>query len=237
MRALLALVLLGCTTTTAATEPRPDEGPLVVELFTSQGCSSCPPADALLDRIAKAGSVGGRAVVPLAFHVDYWDDLGWPDPYASAAWTERQRQYAEQLGDRVYTPELVVGGAAGMVGSHATRVAKAIAAAPRQQRIAATATWQARALTIEVTAPADADVYVAIWQDGTRTKVPRGENAGETLAADRVVRKLERVASAGTTQRRTIQLDPSWGTSVGAVAFAQRPDRTIIGATVLGRTR
>src|SRR5690606_16241217 len=125
---------------------------------------------------------------PLAFHVDYWDDLGWPDPYASPAWTARQRDYADALGDkRVYTPELVIGGRTGLVGSHALRIKQAIAAAPRQQHIAATASWSRDAVTIDATAPTGANVYVAIYQDGTRTPIARGENAGETLTADRVV--------------------------------------------------
>jgi hypothetical protein len=236
MRALLPLAILGCATT-AASEPRKDDPPLVIELFTSQGCSSCPPADALVNQIARAGQLDGRAVVPLTFHVDYWDDLGWPDPYASAAWTERQREYAAQFKDRVYTPELVVGGTRSMVGSSSLEVTRAIALAPRQQKVAATATWSANALRIEATAPAGADVYVAIWQDGTRTKVPRGENAGETLVSDHVVRRLVRVARAGTTKTATLAIDPSWGTAIGAVAFAQQGDRTIVGATVLPRTR
>jgi hypothetical protein len=237
MRALLPLAILGCTATpTAAGEPRIDEAPLVIELFTSQGCSSCPPADALVNKLAKAGTLGGRAVIPLTFHVDYWDDLGWPDPFASAAWTERQREYASAFHDRVYTPELVVAGGAAMVGSHATRVAQAIAAAPPQKKLTATATWEATGLRVDVTAPANADIYVAIWEDNTKTKVPRGENAGETLASDHVVRKLVRVATKGTTVKRTLAIDPAWGASgatLGAVAFAQQQDRKITGAAAL----
>src|SRR5580704_15663849 len=96
---------------------RAGEAPLVVELFTSQGCSSCPPADRVVNEMAHTGSYDGRPVVPLSFHVDYWNDLGWADPYSLPAWTERQRQYSAALGDdRVYTPELVVGGGAGVVG-------------------------------------------------------------------------------------------------------------------------
>ncbi len=230
--ALLGLAsLLGCTT--ASGQSRADQAPLVIELFTSQGCSSCPPADRLLGRLAHDGSVGGRPVAPLAFHVDYWDDLGWPDPFALPAWTERQRSYAHALGDdRVYTPELVVGGRAGMVGSNVPRVLRAIADAPRQLPITAHATWRPRALTVTATAPAGADVFVAIWQDGTRTKIAHGENAGETLAGDRVVRRLERITAAGTTATRDIAIDPAWGT-LGALVFAQRSDRTIVGATLL----
>jgi hypothetical protein len=241
MRALLPLAILGCTTSPSAAEaPRVDEAPLVIELFTSQGCSSCPPADALVNKLAKAGQLGGRAVIPLTFHVDYWDDLGWPDPFATAAWTERQREYASAFHDRVYTPELVVAGGAAMVGSHGARVAQAIAAAPPQKKLAATATWDAKGLRVDVTAPANADVYVAIWEDNTKTKVPRGENAGETLASDHVVRKLVRVATKGTTVQRTLEIDPTWGASgatLGAVAFAQQQDRKITGAAALPRRR
>lgn len=237
MRALLPLLFVGCATAAGESRAKTDDAPLVIELFTSQGCSSCPSADALLDKLSRAGQLDGRTLAPLAFHVDYWDDLGWPDPYASAAWTERQREYAHALGDKsVYTPELVIGGRTGMVGSHSLRVSQAIAAAPRQQRIAATGTWTSSALTVEATAPAGANVFVAIWQDGTKTKIPRGENAGETLAADRVVRKLVLVAAAGKTEKRTIKLDPGWkGHPLGAVAFAQKPDRAIIGAALLPR--
>ncbi|HUS29766.1 MAG TPA: DUF1223 domain-containing protein [Kofleriaceae bacterium] len=229
-------VLLGCATAASGeTRVEPDQAPLVVELFTSQGCSSCPPADALLNKLAHDGKLAGRPLAPLAFHVDYWDDLGWADPYALPAWSERQRQYARALGDdRVYTPELVVGGRAGMVGSDSTRAHKAIAAAPTQQKLTATASWSAKTVTIEATAPADADVLVAIYQDGTKTKVPRGENAGETLAADRVVRRLERVAPAGKTGKLTLPLDERWG-AIGAIAFAQRADRAIVGSALLSR--
>jgi hypothetical protein len=225
------LFLAACATTSA--EPRTDEGPIVIELFTSQGCSSCPPADAYINKLAHAGQLGGRALAPLTFHVDYWNDLGWADPYSSPVWTERQQGYARSLGDdRVYTPELVVAGGAGMVGSQVSRVERAVAAAPRQAQLAADARWQAAQVIVSATAPDDADVFVAIWQDGTHTKVLRGENQGETLPSDRVVRKLERVAAAGKRGEVTITLDGAWKPG-GAVAFAQRGDRRIVGAKLL----
>jgi hypothetical protein len=238
MRALLlSFVLLGSTIgcSVANGETPRDEAPLVIELFTSQGCSSCPAADKLLDKLARDGAVLGRPIAPLAFHVDYWDDLGWPDPFALPAWTERQRQYADALGDRsVYTPELVVVGRKGLVGSNALAATRAIAAAPKQIKIAATASWKTDSITIEAKAPAGADVFVAIWQDNTKTAIPRGENAGTTLAGDRIVRKLERVAAAGTSATKTIKLDARWGT-VGAIAFAQKADRSIVGSALLPR--
>ncbi len=231
---LLGLPFLALACTSAEGTPRGaggPEGPLVVELFTSQGCSSCPPADKLLDKLAGSGPT----LAPLAFHVDYWDELGWPDPFASPAWTERQRQYASALGDnRVYTPELVVGGKTGMVGSNAALVSAAIGRAPRPALLAATGTWTSSSVEVTATAPADADVLVAIWEDGTKTNIARGENAGETLRGDRVVRRLERVANAG--KRGTIKLAFTAGWKIGgAVAFAQRTDKTIVASALLPR--
>ena len=236
MRYLLPLALFaGCATAAGETMKPSDEAPVVIELFTSQGCSSCPPADALLGRLAKAGHSEGRPVIALAFHVDYWNDLGWADPFSMPAWTARQQQYAHALGgDRVYTPELVVGGGAGMVGSDAGAVARAIKTAPKQQAITASATWSSDAVTVDATSPEDAEVWVAIWEDAPRTNVTRGENEGTAMLGDRVVRKLERVAPAGHTGKVAIALPHEWKAS-GAVAFAQRPDRRIVGARLLPR--
>ena len=232
MRALLLTFLAACGSA-SADRPGGNGAPVVVELFTSQGCSSCPPADALLSSFARTGSVRGRAVVPLAFHVDYWNQLGWADPYSSPAWTARQQSYSHWLGDRsVYTPELVVAGGAGMVGSEAGRIADAIAAAPVQRELAATATWSPRSLVVDATAPADAELWVAVWEDAPATAVPRGENAGATLVTDRVVRALAKVAAPGQAGRAVVALDLGWKPS-GGVVFAQRGDGHIVGARVL----
>jgi hypothetical protein len=238
MRARHALCLLGLPLACARAggEPRPAaEGPLVIELFTSQGCSSCPPADQLLSRLATAGTLGDRALAPLAFHVDYWNDLGWADPYSSPAWTERQRQYSRAIRDaRVYTPELVVGGASGVIGSNLAAVTEAVQSAAHPGLLAATAAWTKDSVAVTVTAPGDAEVWVALWEDGTRTRIPRGENAGETLSGDRVVRRLERVAAVGQKASSVIKLDPGWQPG-GAVVFAQREDRRIVAAALLPR--
>src|ERR1700681_1033381 len=104
----------------------PGRGPVVVELFTSQGCSSCPPADRLLSRLQGDSRTAGT-VIPLAFHVDYWNRLGWSDPFSSAAWSERQMTYAKALhSNRIYTPQLVVGGRAECVGSEERQVMRRI---------------------------------------------------------------------------------------------------------------
>jgi hypothetical protein len=227
MRALL--LTLGACASAAAEKPAPG-APVVIELFTSQGCSSCPPADRLLASLARDGQSRGRAVIPLAFHVDYWNDLGWADPYSSPAWTARQQQYARALNDaQVYTPELVVAGGVGMVGSQERRVADAIAAAPVQRDVVAAATWSPTSLTIDATAPSDAE----LWPP---TEVRRGENAGTTLVTDRVVRAFARVATPGQVGHAVVALDPHWKPG-GAVVVAQRTDRRIIGARVVAQPR
>ncbi|HWU88772.1 MAG TPA: DUF1223 domain-containing protein [Kofleriaceae bacterium] len=220
----------------APSRPRGAEGPVILELFTSQGCSSCPPADRYLASLARTGQLGGRAIVPLSFHVDYWNDLGWVDPYSLPAWTERQRQYARALGDdRVYTPEVVVGGAAGMVGSHAQKVAAAIASAARPALLAATATWARDHVEVTAEAPADADVLVAVWEEARTIAVTRGENTGETLTNHRIVRRLDRVAAAGKRGTLRVAIDPAWR-GTGAVVFAQRADKRIVASALLPRT-
>src|SRR6185503_2394233 len=239
MRALPAVLLLGLldlpACARAESEPRAlgPEGPTVLELFTSQGCSSCPPADRLVSRLASAGMLGDRPVAPLSFHVDYWNDGGWADPYSLPAWTERQRQYSEKLGDdRVYTPEMVIGGASGVVGSNAARVTQAVQRSARPALLPATAAWSKGEVTISATAPKDADVWVAVWEDGTSTRVRGGENSGETLGSDRVVRRFERVAAAGQRGSTSVKLDPAWR-APGAIAFAQRTDGRITASTLL----
>ncbi|HEU0036617.1 MAG TPA: DUF1223 domain-containing protein [Kofleriaceae bacterium] len=229
---MVPLLLGACATSEADPAPASTTktGPVVLELFTSQGCSSCPPADRLL---AKLGQ--DTELAPLAFHVDYWNGLGWADPYSTPAWTERQHQYARALGDtRVYTPELVVGGAVGMLGSDAAQARRAIASLPRPALLPATAIWSKDKVEITATAPANADVVVAIWEAERTVKVPRGENAGATLTNTRIVRKLERVATAGHRGTVTIALDPAWK-ATGAVAFAQGADRRIVASALLPR--
>jgi hypothetical protein len=230
MRAFLSLFLLAACGHAEGQPRTGPQGPLVLELFTSQGCSSCPPADQLLAKLANSPDVE-----PLSFHVDYWNDLGWADPYSRPAWTERQHQYARALGDdRVYTPELVIGGKVGMVGSHSIKIKEAIAAAERPALLDAKATWTASTVEVTATAPAGADVVVAIWESERTVEVTRGENAGHALSNARIVRRLERVAAAGKSGTITVKLDPAWR-SVGAVAFAQRADKRIVASARLAR--
>ena len=161
--------------------------PVLVELFTSEGCSSCPPADAVLARLEEKQPVPGALVVPLAHHVDYWDSLGWPDPFASAKASARQRSYGGN-----YTPQAIVDGADEMVGSKGAALERAIAQAAKRPHVKVTITTNAPGEVV-VTAPAIAgsEVTVALVQARARVAVPRGENAGRTLDHSAIVRETK----------------------------------------------
>lgn len=214
--------------------------PVVIELFTSQGCSSCPPADRLLTELAEDPQLAGR-VLPLSFHVDYWNHIGWRDPFSSERWSERQRAYAEVLDGRVYTPELVVAGRTGMVGSRRGEVREAVREALAREPAARVAIALGEAadgrlpVTVSARMLADADgnqeLWVALWQDELVTEVGRGENGGRTLRNDRVVRQLVRAAEltgasgSEASGRAVLAVDRSWPRSaLGVVAFVQDAD-------------
>lgn len=187
----------------------------IVELFTSQGCSSCPPADAVLAELAQRADV-----VALAFHVDYWNYLGWADPFSSAEWTNRQQAYAAKIDHRVYTPQLVVDGRVGMVGSNHILADNTLAGSQRPALLAAAAVWKHNQLQLAVTAPANAAVWLAFYDRSITTAVPRGENAGATLRTTNPVRELRLVAQPG--QRVTADFTiPQVCQACNAVAFSQ----------------
>jgi hypothetical protein len=164
--------------------------PILVELFTSEGCSSCPPADAVLARLHEAQPVPGVQLLVLSEHVDYWDDLGWKDPYSDRLFTERQSRY----GSRTYTPQAMVDGRTDVLGSDGegiVRAAKAAAAQPHGSL--AVKPGKNANVQISVTAlpaHAAAQVWLAIVEDGLVDKVLKGENAGRTMAHTAVVRTL-----------------------------------------------
>jgi len=177
---------------TSATETR-GEGVAVIELFTSEGCSSCPSADAVLGEVVRNHDA---RVFPLAFHVDYWNSLGWQDRFSSPAWSDRQRQYAEAFStSSVYTPQMIVGGVDPFTGSDASHAATSVA------RSLATGSATRIAVTAESTgprdvlvhfrteaAPAGALVNIALVERGLVTRVRSGENSGKTLPHENVVR-------------------------------------------------
>ncbi len=175
---------------TMAAQPRP----IVAELYTSQGCSSCPPADRLLTELAQTRP----DVLPLAFHVTYWDGLGWRDPYSLPAATARQQAHARQTGaDSIYTPELVVEGGAGVVGSDRTVVAERLreAAAGLVTAAGLRLSRQGDQLAVEVgPGTGAARVLLVGYDHAHRTAIGRGENGGRTLLESNIVRSFQKLA-------------------------------------------
>jgi hypothetical protein len=173
---------------------------VVVELFTSEGCSSCPLADELLGHLRQELSAKNVQVIPLGFHVDYWDGLGWKDRFSSAKFTQRQERYAQALKvDGPYTPEMVVDGAVEFVGNDAGRAQSTIRQQASQLETAQVKIAPAGAdqLTIEAKGPAvdNALVMLAITEDNLTTQVGSGENGGRTLHHAAVVRELRQVGT------------------------------------------
>ena len=245
-RLLLALVLL--LTAVPHDRAQPPRTPVLVELFTSEGCSSCPPADRLLSELLASQPVEGALVIPLEFHVDYWDRLGWKDPFSSAAFTRRQQDYGALFGsDKIYTPQMVVDGATELVGSD-ERIAKdAIRKAASQQHVRlnviASVRGDSMRLAVEApAAPADlekTDIVVALVEDSLTSSVRRGENSGRTLAHSAVVRRhqvmgaLQRESFVGEGEWR---LNPAWQRAqMRVVAFLQgQKSRRVYGAASAG---
>ena len=179
--------------------------PVVVELFTSQGCSSCPPADALLGELAARDDV-----IALAYHVDYWDYIGWRDRFGDPANTQRQRTYADWMGTRmVYTPQMVVAGRFDVVGSRRDRVEQTLALARTEPLPLAVTLVGYDRVAIAGPAGADAQVLAVIFQARAETPVGAGENDGSTLVEFNIVRELVPVGHySGGTQE--LALDPHW---------------------------
>jgi hypothetical protein len=213
--------------------------PVLLELFTSEGCSSCPPADALLRKLDEAGSVGGVPVIVVEEHVDYWNHLGWSDPYSSANWTSRQERYAEVFRrDGIYTPQLVVNGQDEFVGSAEGLARRKIAdarshpsailqlsVAPKDQK---SVQILARVESIPAEAAA-AQLWLAIAESGLSSHVERGENEGRVLAHAPVLRSLQRLdaarpADTSLTASASLALDTTWRReNIHFVIFLQDP--------------
>ncbi|MEL6576622.1 MAG: DUF1223 domain-containing protein [Pseudomonadota bacterium] len=207
--------------------PASAEGPVLVELFTSQGCSSCPPADAVLGQLA-----GEEGVLPLSFHVDYWDYLGWRDTFAEARFTERQVSYRDAWGERVvYTPQIVVAGIAPVVGSREAEVRQAIAgaaAAPAPGRIEIQRRDGGLVARL-ADLPGDSVLFVAVFDKATSVEIARGENAGRSVTYHHVVRDFMRIGSAAQAGRAMNLPEPMAGQ--GVAIWAQEPGHGAVFAT------
>jgi hypothetical protein len=186
--------------------------PVLVELFTSEGCSRCPPADALLERLDRSQTVDGAELIVLSEHVDYWNDIGWKDPFSSREYSERQSAYASQFGrGSIYTPQMVVDGHIEFVGSDERRATQAIESAAKVQKIPvsiSSSLSDEKTITLHIEAVAlpssltaqSAGVFLAIADNADESQVSRGENAGRTLKHVAVLRSLTRIGAVdGTT--------------------------------------
>lgn len=199
---------------------------VVLELFTSQGCSSCPPADALLGQLARRSDV-----IALAWHVDYWNNLGWRDRFATKTATARQRAYSRQLGSTVFTPALVVDGSNVVVGSQRASVEAAIESA-KPLTVAVALNRSEDALVVEIGAtPVPVRVQRVVYDPEQATDVDAGENDGQRLREYRVVREVETLADWGDTARR-MTARPA-GRDQGLVVLVQSAELRILGAANL----
>ncbi|WP_336485845.1 DUF1223 domain-containing protein [Methylobacterium nigriterrae] len=220
---LLSLALLGAGPATAAGRP------VVVELFTSQSCSSCPPAEALLGELAERRG----DLLPLAFHVTYWNGLSWRDTFSLPAATERQQAYAARLGDNPFTPQLVVDGQSSVVGSRREDVAAAIGRA-RGEAAAVAPVALAREgtnLVIRLGAGTGAGRVTLVGFDPRHeTRVARGENAGRSILQANVVRSVREVGRWSGAEQT---LSEPWPAGAQAAVIVQAQDGRILGAARL----
>ncbi|MDB5105710.1 MAG: hypothetical protein JWP91_3399 [Fibrobacteres bacterium] len=217
----------------------------VVELFTSEGCSSCPPADELLSRLGAEAERTGKSVFTLSFHVDYWNGLGWADPFSRSGFTDRQRLYARDGEGRIYTPQMIVNGTDGFVGSQGGLARKRIEAALERPAgavislssvlVAGNAGDSGAAildLTYRVTGHQAGDLLnLAVVEKGLAVPVKRGENRGRTLKHDNVVRgfRTERLDAEGRGRSRLALPQGMRAENALIIAYAQKPEslRTI----------
>jgi hypothetical protein len=251
LRCWITLALVGSTAPASPLERAraADPATVLIELFTSEGCSSCPPADTLLQRFVDASPVAGVQIIALGEHVDYWDQQGWTDRFSSAALTNRQRIYSQAFNlDSVYTPQLVVDGRTECVGSDAAAARRAIGqalSAPHGAvRLAIEpAHGDTIAVSVQVTdlpKPGRGDrdeVVLAVTEDRLKSDVRRGENRGRVLVHAAVVRRLAAIGDAMPEQpaRTQITIDPAWQRdNVKIVAFVQESrSRRIVAAAAV----
>ncbi len=212
------------------------QNPVVVELFTSEGCSSCPPADAILMKLSEQH---GANLILLGEHVDYWNYIGWTDRFSSAQFSRRQNDYAGALHSNVYTPQMVIDGKTQFVGNDLAEVQHKIDAATKDAMPAkATLRWDAGdRLNVKVQSPAASKIVLAVTEDGLKTSVAAGENGGRTLHHAAVVRYLRELGTANGMYDTTVEVAPQrdWNPSNLKVAVLVQDAATmkVLGAASL----
>ena len=231
MKYLFATALGSALLTSCVVAAEIPRSPIVVELFTSEGCSSCPPADNLLSKLRQMGTVEGSEVLILSEHVDYWNRLGWTDRFSSSSLTQRQADYARRFHlDSSYTPQMVIDGHAELVGNDEHGVLRQLALASHSPKpVSVKLSWASEErLQIDIDGGSESEgkVLLAISEDGLSTQVGSGENGGRTLRHSGVVRDLREIGSlrqgqfsaAVKTSRHS-----DWKTeNLRAIAFVQK---------------
>ena len=223
--------------------------PVIVELFTSEGCSSCPPADALLAKLDRDQPFQGVDLIVLGEHVDYWDNLGWHDRFSSHRFTERQGEYSARLGvDGVYTPQMIVDGTDQFVGNDAAHASRSIQRAAQSEKIHLVLTHPVVAdLSISSslssvgllrTSEDQSDIYVGLIDATDTTDVRNGENGGRRLQHAGVVRIMQRIGTLKDLGQGQLPFRLQAPSNVNlsnmrVVAFVQQKDqRAILGAVL-----
>jgi hypothetical protein len=233
---VIAIIALVATSIGAAqSQPRV---PVLAELFTSEGCNSCPPADRLLERLLEEQPIPGVFVVPLSEHVTYWDHQGWKDPFGSQQFTSRQQQYGMRFNlDSIYTPQLVIDGSREFVGSDQRSIERALrdAAKVAKPELKVSAAGTGAMLSISASGPGlavepDAELWVAVTEDRLSIDVKRGENANKTMKHSGVVRLLLSAGEARSAKPVDVSLQPDWRRdNLHVVAFVQsRKNRKVL---------
>jgi hypothetical protein len=215
-------VLFSCLPSSVPAQAGGESKPVLVELFTSEGCSDCPPADDLLARLDHDQPRPGLHIIVLSEHVTYWNHLGWTDPFSMEQMDDRQKDYQSlfQLGD-VYTPQMVVDGAAQFVGSDVTALKAAMeraASSVKQPLEVAASNWDKDGVhfTVKTNATQGTHLFAAVAEDVSRSEVGRGENAGRTLHHVAVVRTLKQFKSGFADTSLTL---PASGVGRGAASL------------------
>jgi len=236
-------VFISLPALTAAQTTQTNRTPVLVELFTSEGCSSCPPADALLAKLDQTQPINGADIIVLGEHVDYWDDLGWKDSFSSHAFTVRQGVYADRLHlASPYTPQMVVDGAYEVLGSDRGRGIQAFEKASALPKISlkiSTVKFEAGKIGAHVatgTLPSGAEVFIALALEHAQSQVLRGENGGHRLEHVSVVQNLLSLGKAAKGQAFSKDVNlaaSSQQQSYRLIAFVQEPNQgRILGAAM-----